>query len=60
MSNPRLPPGCPAPRRISMDLSCSNPECGNTWEVDGISELGGCFVEHEGDDVCPECGGEGV
>lgn len=51
-----LPPGCPQPRDVTVELRCRR---GHRWEAAAVLEFGRLFLAGTAEDRCPECGGEG-
>jgi predicted RNA-binding Zn-ribbon protein involved in translation (DUF1610 family) len=51
------PPGGIYSTKTTVEFTC--PECGNTWEAEGVNELGTTELDNENLWSCPECGAEG-
>lgn len=50
------PPGMRSAYRDAIEVTCT--QCGRTWRIGGIRELGGFFALDDDDWHCPECGAE--
>lgn len=53
------PENMPSARRFQSTVHCTNPECGNAWNADFITDLGMTDFVDESGAICQDCGSEG-